>query len=121
MFRRLTRFIFLALVGCTVIGMHSVQAQMNHDASWATRSGWEANPARLHQQKGSPMIYLDAAYSGSKAIGFQQLMWKADASKANAVGSARQTMTLNVVTAAPRRAQVKFQILKILEGFVPNI
>ena len=87
LFRRLTRFISLALVSCTVFGMHSAQAQMNHDASWATRSGWEANPARLYQQTGTPMMYLDAAYSGSKTIGFQQLMWKADASKASAVGS----------------------------------
>ena len=86
LFRRLTRFIALALVSSTVFGMHSVQAQMNHDASWAMRSGWEVNPVRLHQQTGTPMIYVDAAYSGTKTIGFQQLMWKADASKANAVG-----------------------------------
>ncbi len=87
LFRRLTRFFSLALAGSTVFAIETVQAQTNHDASWATRSGWEANPARLHHRTGAPMLCLDAAYSGCKTIGSQQLQWRADASKANAVGS----------------------------------
>ena len=73
-----------------VFAIQCAQAQTNHDASWAARSGWEANPARGYHRAGAPMIYLDAAYRGSKNIGFQQLQWKADAIKANAVGSGLQ-------------------------------
>lgn len=61
-------------------------AQSEHDASCALRSGWDTNPARHQIAADAPMVYWDGAYVGSRAINQQQLQWRVDGSKRNAIG-----------------------------------